>query len=978
MIKSISVLFFFLFMQFAIPCQAQLIEDGNFETNSAGAFSIKEIDSGWRAFSESSLDWNVALGGNPGQGASLIQHKAAFFLASNKMSFADEGDYQLTFDFKQDLGGQKVDFYVGLSSTQDRGSMGQVLFQTSSFDNTYTNKKIDFKVADGGEYFVVFYTDNAVNKTVVNLFVDNIRIIDKNAPDPGTIWDDIEDIDEIDANFKNPPNEFRMIQYANNGQKNKAKIQEMRAYGIGGVQTQVGNNDNYLEDPKQFNYVKEFMNDAKDPKYDFQVWIHDEAGYPSGAAKGKVVAANEDYEARGLVRKMTDGSGTGNTTISFPVEEEIINAFLYPMVGGEPDYENAVAVSFTGNSVTTNGMLGSWRFAVFAEFLLDEATQAQSTMGQFGQTGHYPSLLNKEACAKFVEVTHQAYADYIGTDGLANVDAVYTGEANLMSNYWPSSGKAQYKYTPWEASVIAKFQEMHGYAIQPNMDALFSGDSDAAKTIRLHYFQTVAQLVSENYGGQITAWARDNGVKAMAHPLLEEYMIQHVVNYGDLLSFLRAFDFPGCDLHIGREDKKNWNWWMGKYISSAAYLDNKDTVMVHGLLDPVIGLGLDDLTPEIPILKRTVNANFLTGLNQFNSYMPYLGNNKNDTIGYTVKEYKGFNDYVGRIGSMLRGTWNEAPVAMYYPIATYQSKYKASDDGHRNKVNRFNTYQNTFDNLAKDMLTNGLDYNIVTDDVLLSAYLDGNALVVGKHRYYSLVMPYVDMISLELLTKIKAMSDAGFPVYWVDAKPSLGFKMSEHTDVKNLADGLQVTEDPIVALKDLKDQYTVKVTSSDSELRMTRFKNQKGYRLYYVTNDKNTPVTISGSANTVDEVRVYHPSSGVMEVVKLPFNRSLAYYDSFIIMEKIAPFDLGNSLSVDDTSEMENFKLKVYPNPVAETLQINLLGETFYQVLDQTGRLLLEGVYNDGIDVAELSKGLYILRTTTTRNQVQITRFVKK
>jgi len=40
--------------------------------------------------------------------------------------------------------------------------------------------------------------------------------------------------------------------------------------------------------------------------------------------------------------------------------------------------------------------------------------------------------------------------------------------------------------------------------------------------------------------------------------------------------------------------------------------------------------------------------------------------------------------------------------------------------------------------------------------------------------------------------------------------------------------------------------------------------------------------------------------------------------------------------------------------------------------------MLLEGVYNEGIDVAGLRKGLYILRTVTKGHQVQITRFVKK
>ncbi len=54
---------------------------------------------------------------------------------------------------------------------------------------------------------------------------------------------------------------------------------------------------------------------------------------------------------------------------------------------------------------------------------------------------------------------------------------------------------------------------------------------------------------------------------------------------------------------------------------------------------PLIGYGRDDTTPEIPFLKRTVNMNFLCGLNQFTSYMPY--NNTSD--GYDAGEYKKFH-----------------------------------------------------------------------------------------------------------------------------------------------------------------------------------------------------------------------------------------------------------------------------------------------------------------------------------------------
>lgn len=48
---------------------------------------------------------------------------------------------------------------------------------------------------------------------------------------------------------------------------------------------------------------------------------------------------------------------------------------------------------------------------------------------------------------------------------------------------------------------------------------------------------------------------------------------------------------------------------MRKYVKSVAYLDNIDTTM--SLLNPIIGHGIDDLTPKTPILKHTINMNML-------------------------------------------------------------------------------------------------------------------------------------------------------------------------------------------------------------------------------------------------------------------------------------------------------------------------------------------------------------------------------
>ena len=688
----------------------------------------------------------------------------------------------------------------------------------------------------------------------------------------------------IDKEFDNPSNKFRLIHYKQDIPINSSLLKEMESFGIGGVQTRVWL-DHYFLDEAKFQELKSEIELAKE--HDFQVWIHDEAGYPSGSAAGLTVKGHPEYEARGMIRISKTGSGPGKVTQDLPSGIKCIRANICKVVNGEPDLSTAQEVTIADNKVETSGLQGNWQLSVFGEKILDKDTQAQSTITEYGQTGHYPSLLNKEACARFVEVTHQNYANHFGNIK-GKIDAFYTGEPNLMSSYWKEDGStAEYPYVPWEKSIINSFQAMFGYDLLPYLDALFAGNSEQAQTVRLQYYQTIAELVAKNYGGQITAWCKNHGVRSMAHPLLEEDIICHVFFYGDMIRFLREFDIPGCDLLIGRADNKNWIFWMAKYVSSSAYLDDRDSTSIAGLFEPMIGLRfgyhLSDLTPEIPIMKRTVNMNMLCGINQFTSYMPYQ--RKED--GYDADEYKKFNEYVGRIAMMLRGSKSEAPVAMYYPIKTFQSKYLATDKPWRKMTAQFRAWQEVVDDLAKSILNSGIDFNFVTDDVLLKSTVRNGKLIVGTHTYSQLVMPKVEVIPLDVLKKIQEIKAAGIRVHWVKAVPHLGAKMEEHNEVQAIAKTLLTNDSPISDLKRIRDnEFSIDFETSNNQLNMARFKKEDK-RIYFVVNDSKEEITLTATSEDVKSLKIYNPLDGSTKKVSLPLSEKILGYHSLLLVETV-------------------------------------------------------------------------------------------
>ena len=82
----------------------------------------------------------------------------------------------------------------------------------------------------------------------------------------------------------------------------------------------------------------------------------------------------------------------------------------------------------------------------------------------------------------------------------------------------------------------------------PFLPALFGGNSDEARLVRRHYFQTVGNIFTQNYPGRIARWADTNGVRSGGHLLLEEHMDSHVIGYGNFFQAMKEQQIPGCDV----------------------------------------------------------------------------------------------------------------------------------------------------------------------------------------------------------------------------------------------------------------------------------------------------------------------------------------------------------------------------------------------------------------------------------------------
>jgi hypothetical protein len=156
------------------------------------------------------------------------------------------------------------------------------------------------------------------------------------APDGGAALsaDEAEVWRLIDADFPDPPAEFRLLQFSGHDGE-LLPVDKMVAAGIGGVVLFM-QRDGYLKSEEAWDNVWKNIEAAN--KAGLRVWVADDNGYPSGTAGGRVVEGDPALAASCLVQVTQDGSGASPFDLGLPDgAEKFVHGFLYPLLDGQPE-----------------------------------------------------------------------------------------------------------------------------------------------------------------------------------------------------------------------------------------------------------------------------------------------------------------------------------------------------------------------------------------------------------------------------------------------------------------------------------------------------------------------------------------------------------------------------------------------------------------------------------------------------------------
>ena len=240
----------------------------------------------------------------------------------------------------------------------------------------------------------------------------------------------------------------------------------LASWGYGGIVTDVSF-DNYLRDEASWGILREGLGAAR--SLGLVVWLYDEQGYPSGTAGGLVLEGHPELQATGVTYHQQDGQGPPDLVLPLP-EGRLIYAVAAPLAGSVVRLQEAQDLTDWASPgqplcwpVPRESGGRNWRLMAFV--------QQPLYTGTHGQTNFYDkrpliNLLDPKATARFIELTHEAYARRVGEFFGDTVQAFFTDEPSLASGFLDEK-PMPYAAIPWVEGLPHLFRQRYGYELIP-------------------------------------------------------------------------------------------------------------------------------------------------------------------------------------------------------------------------------------------------------------------------------------------------------------------------------------------------------------------------------------------------------------------------------------------------------------------------------------------------------------------------------
>lgn len=562
----------------------------------------------------------------------------------------------------------------------------------------------------------------------------------------------------------NPPAIFRGAPFWSwNGELDsdrlKRQLKVFQNMGIGGatIHVRTGLTTPYMGD-EYLSFVKESADEAE--RLGMLVWLYDEDRWPSGFAGG-LVTKNRDYRTRQLL--MTSQRPE-------PGEERMYRLHHSPRLPvTERTFVAAWALRFE------KCKLASWRRIEESEDAADGEVayyayiEVAPNITWFNNQ-QYANLLNAEATRRFIEITHECYAECLGDRFGSQIPSIFTDEPLYIGMERPNSWEDRSDLrTAWVDDLPDSYAETYGCDLMDDFPAVMFDTVDATSSkVRLRFHDHHAQRFSDGFAAVLGEWCEKHGIALTGHMMEEQTPRRQTCWSGEVMRSLHHFQLPGIDMLFD-----NLEFTTAKQAQSVARQNGRPGTMseLYGVTNwdfPFAGhLRQGNWQAALGVIVRVHHLTWYSMAGEakrdypasIGGHMPWYG------------EYAAVEDHFARLAVALQTGKPVCRVGLLHPI---ESHWVANGPLNTNTDQQV-LIEDGFVDALTGMLEGQIDVDLVSES-LMSLHVgqeDTPKLQVGEMAYDVLVIPPILTIRATTLDRIARFTAAGGSVILLGEAPQL-------------------------------------------------------------------------------------------------------------------------------------------------------------------------------------------------------------
>ena len=308
----------------------------------------------------------------------------------------------------------------------------------------------------------------------------------------------------------------------------RRQIRVFSQMGMGGffMHSRVGLATAYLSD-EWFEMIRACIDEAE--KLGMEAWLYDEDRWPSGAAGG-LVTRDEKYRLRRLRMTIYDPLETR-------LDEEPLAVFSAAVDGNRASDIRRLQGDFRSEEIPAGHRI--------LTFLVQPDDPSP-----WYNNYTYLDTMNHQAMKRFLEVTHERYAEQVGQWFGGVVPGIFTDEPNHgdIPDVASLEGPGSVGIT-WTPSLPQTFQERYGYDILDRLPELFyQVDGAEVSQVCYHYHDCKTFLFVDAFSRQLGEWCEANNLMHTGHVLKESGLHSQTEAGGSAMRFYEHMHAPGIDI----------------------------------------------------------------------------------------------------------------------------------------------------------------------------------------------------------------------------------------------------------------------------------------------------------------------------------------------------------------------------------------------------------------------------------------------